>query len=109
NETVNLVLTTPTGGATLGTPNTAVLTIADNDTPVIQFSAANFSVGEGDGKQDITVIRTGGTNVAVAVDFATTDGTASADADYMNTTGTVTFAEGDTNLTFTVDIVDDVE
>ncbi|MDO8282971.1 MAG: Calx-beta domain-containing protein [Thermodesulfovibrionia bacterium] len=31
NETVNLTLTNATGGATIGTQNTAVLTIADND------------------------------------------------------------------------------
>ena len=33
NETVTLSLSNPVGGATLGTPNTAVLTVADNDTP----------------------------------------------------------------------------
>src|ERR1044071_5729247 len=48
NETVNLSLTGPTGGASLGSPSNAVLTIVDNDTPMIQFSAANFSVTESD-------------------------------------------------------------
>ena len=44
NETVNISITTPTGGAILGMPNTAVLTINDNDSA--QPMATNLSAAE---------------------------------------------------------------
>ena len=85
NETVNLALTSPTGGATLGSPSTAVLTITDNDVApagTIQFSAATYSVGENAGTATVTVTRTGGSSGAVSVTFATSNGTATAPGDY---------------------------
>src|SRR6185436_13065308 len=97
DETVNLALTTPTGGATLGSPNTAVLTILENETPpvgAIQFSAATYSLTENGGSATITVRRVGGSAGAVGVSFATSNGTATAGAgnDYTAVTQTVSFA-----------------
>jgi parallel beta-helix repeat protein len=43
----------------------------------------------------------------VTVDFATSNGTAIAGLDYMPTNGTLTFAAGDTEKTFCVEIIDD--
>ena len=99
NETVNVALSTPTGGATLGSPATAVLTITDNDGAPrarLQFSAATYSVAENGGSATITVTRTGGSAGAVGVTFATSNGTATAGSDYTAVSQTVSFANGDT-------------
>ena len=110
NETVNLTLSSPSGGATLGSPASASLTIVDNDAAqpgVLQFSAATYSVNEGQGSATITVTRTGGSNVPVSINYSTSNGTATAGSDYTATTGTLSFAAGETSKTFTVSIIDD--
>jgi hypothetical protein len=110
NETVNLTLSAPTGGATLGTQATATLTIQDDDVAqpgVVQFSVAGYSVGESQGTATITVTRSGGANVPVTVAYATSNGTATAGSDYTATSGTLSFAVGETQKTFTVPITND--
>ncbi len=113
SETVNLALSSPTG-AVLGTPNTAVLTITDNDAaPTLQFSSATTSVGEGGGTVTLTVTRNGATGNAVTVDYSTLGGSATGGAscaagvDFVNTSGTLNFAIGDTSKTFNVTICED--
>jgi hypothetical protein len=108
DETVNLTLSNPGGGAVLGT-NTAVLTILDDDSPgTLQFSSATYSVNEGGGTATITVPRTGGSTGAVSVDYATSDGTATSGVDYTTTSGTLNWADGDSaSKTFNIPIIDD--
>src|SRR5207302_8581354 len=105
DETVNLTLSNPTGRATLGTPDTAVLTIIDNDSGgVLQFSSATYSVNERvlSGKAVIKVTRSGSNASGVTVDYATSDGTATDGSDYIATSVTLTFAAGQTTRTFTI-------
>jgi hypothetical protein len=115
NETVNLALSGPTAPAVLGTPNTAVLTIIDNDTqPNIQFSSATYSVGENTAFVTITATRTGAVDNAVTADYATVVGGSATGgascggvADYVSTNGTLSFAAGVISQTFNVSICND--
>ncbi|MCU0546400.1 MAG: hypothetical protein MUE44_30260 [Oscillatoriaceae cyanobacterium Prado104] len=95
NETVNLSLGTPTGGATIGTQNTASLSIIDNDSS-LQFSAPTFTVNEdGTTSAAVRVTRVGSTAGAVSATVNLADGTATAPGDYTGTPIAVNFAAGD--------------
>lgn len=111
SESVNLALSSPTNGATIGGLPSAVLTIADDDIPApgqVQFSSASYSINEAGSSVSITVIRTGGSDGAVSVTCATSDGSAAAGLDYSAVSTTVTFLDGDTTpKTFSVGITDD--
>ncbi|MFN6010713.1 MAG: Calx-beta domain-containing protein, partial [Microcystis sp.] len=109
-ETVNLTLSNPTGGATLGTQQTATLTIIDNDAVpgVIQFSNGTYSINEnGTPVTAVTLTRTNGSDGAVSVRINLTNGTATTGSDYNNTAITVNFANGETSKTVTIPIIDD--
>uniref|UniRef100_UPI00356B3A20 Calx-beta domain-containing protein n=1 Tax=Novipirellula sp. TaxID=2795430 RepID=UPI00356B3A20 len=78
----------------------------------IAISPATITLDEGDTgttTATFTVTRTGGTDGAVSVQFATADGSATAGEDYVAKTQTVTFAAGDgVSKTITVDINGDI-
>ncbi|HKB78766.1 MAG TPA: Calx-beta domain-containing protein, partial [Thermoanaerobaculia bacterium] len=75
---------------------------------ILQFSSPIYSVAENGVTATITVSRIGGSDTAVSVDYATSDGTATAPADYTTSTGTLNWADGDSaDKTFTVPIVND--
>jgi uncharacterized delta-60 repeat protein len=108
NETVLLVLTNATGGATLGTIPNATLTILNDDSGV-GFSSATYTVNEGvvGGSVLISVVRTGATNGTATVNYTTASGTATAGQDFSTRSGVLTFAPGATVQTFSVPIADD--
>ncbi|MFB2879204.1 Calx-beta domain-containing protein [Floridanema aerugineum] len=105
DETVNLSLVSPTGGAIIGTQNTAVLTILDNDVPppatpakpLVFVAALDPTAGEPgltEGNGTFQFVRTGGDITQPLTIQYTTTGTATPGADYGALTGTVTIAAG---------------
>ena len=101
-----------TGGATLGSPSSATVTLTDNEAApaagVIELTSASFAATEGDATATITVRRTNGSSGVVSVGYGTTNGTATAGSDYTTTMGTATWANGDTaSKSIVVPLVDD--
>ena len=108
DETFDVVLTSPVN-ATLGS-DTDVVTIVDNDpippgSAVLTVTGASKREG-GSGTTTLTfsVARSGETTTAVNVDFAVSDGTASAPTDYTAATGNLAFAAGQTEGTIDVTV-----
>jgi subtilisin family serine protease len=114
-------LTSELSPKTLTNAQSAVFTPRTATSTAMQFSAANYSVGEGDGHVTITVTRTGDTSGSASVDYKTVDdplavrcddqvnnhGAAYARCDYATTVGTLTFAPSETLKSFTIPIIDD--
>ncbi len=111
NRTVNLGLTNPTNGASVGAPAPAILTIIDNESASsasgsLKFSTASYSVLESQGNASITVMHVGGVG-PVTVNYSAAGGTALAGSDYTSVTGTLNFAQGETSKIFLVPITKD--
>jgi len=75
---------------------------------VVALVPVNYIVTEDGTSVSILVGRFLGTTGAISVNFATANGTASAGSDFTTTTGTLTWADGDTAIkTITVPILQD--
>lgn len=110
NETVQLSLSSPTGGAILGPRSNAVVAILDNENAAagtLQFSAARYSSPEEGAMATVIVNRIGGSSGVVTANFSTTGGTAVAENDFFMTNGVVRFGPGITSKTITIRLRDD--
>lgn len=62
---------------------------------IIGFSSTTANVSENAGNLSISVARSNGSAGAVTVDYSTANGTAAAGTDYANTSGTLSWADGE--------------
>lgn len=79
-------------------------TQADNE---VDFSVNAYSGTESAGAITVTVNLSAAATASVTVDYATSDGTATAGTDYTAASGTITFAAGDVTETFLVSPISD--
>ncbi|HYV14238.1 MAG TPA: Calx-beta domain-containing protein, partial [Pyrinomonadaceae bacterium] len=73
----------------------------------VQFETDKFFTSEDFQTLAIRVARTGDVSGTTSVNFATSDGTAIAGSDYTATSGTLTFAPGETSKNISIPIIND--
>jgi Calx-beta domain/Carboxypeptidase regulatory-like domain len=73
----------------------------------LQIAAEAYSYSEGISTIPVPIVRTGDLSSTVTVDYATTDGTASAGIDYQPASGTVTFLPGESSKNVDIQIIND--
>ena len=85
------------------------VTVNDNDStiPALSFDSINITVDEDDSQATLSVELSQASAGTVTVDYATSDITAEAGDDYTETSGTLTFAPGETVKAIIVPILDD--
>lgn len=108
DETFFLRLSSPTNGAVLA-DDRGRATITNDDGAPPTISIGDASVLEGDSGTTLatfTVTRTGGTN-AFTVAYATVGNSAEPGSDFASTSGTLSFAEGQTEQQITVSVTGD--
>ncbi|MFW6200633.1 MAG: Calx-beta domain-containing protein, partial [Gemmatimonadota bacterium] len=107
DETFTVRLVNPVGAA-LSSPEATVTILDDESELAIRDTTAVEGDAEG-GLAVFTVTLTPALDQTVRVDYATADGTAEAGADYVATSGTVTFESGETTQTVEVELLGDTE
>jgi predicted extracellular nuclease len=107
NETFKLNLSNPTNATLANTFGTA--TIIDND-PLPTFSISSLQLAEGDSgtkNAQLNIQLSSASGQIVSVNYTTVDGTATSGSDYTTTSGTLSFAAGNTLMSVLVPILGD--
>lgn len=81
--------------SSLDDPNPLVTNAAPSTPGTVQFASGAYSVSETGGSVRVYVTRTGGSDGAASVSYATENGTAIAGSDYTAASGTLNWTNGD--------------
>jgi len=104
-ETVLMNLSAPSGGSII-TMSQGSGIINDNDSPP-SFAIGNASAVSEGGTMSFAVVMTGGSSSSHSVNYASASGTAISGTDFTGTSGTLTFAPGETSKTINVASTED--
>ena len=107
NETFTVTLSNASGAQLGDATGTGTITANDGGDTGPQLSIADAEPVTEGGTAEFTVTLTGTVDQAVTVAYATSDGSAIADDDYMSASGTLTFSASDTTQTISVTTLDD--
>ena len=72
SRTIEVTLSDPTGGASLGAAKVVTLTLLDDEVG-FRFDKAAYATNEGNGSHTVTVLRTGPAQAAASVTVGTVD------------------------------------
>jgi uncharacterized cupredoxin-like copper-binding protein len=107
-ETIGLKLSGASRNALITSPRTAQVLIADNDGPTqIQLAPASQSVNEAAGTAQFFAVRSGAITGDSGIDYATSDGSATAGSDYTAASGHFDYHIGDFSKTINVPVTED--
>lgn len=107
SKTVHLHLTNSTSGPLLGPNQLGTLSIVDAG-GTFQFESSDVSVRESESSMTLVVLRSDSTVGAVTVEYSTFNRSALAGQDYVATSGTLAFADGESYRTITIPILNDM-
>jgi CSLREA domain-containing protein len=107
DETFFVNLSDPTKATISDAQGQGTIVEDDSTPPGLKFTATNYFESESTAPPVVTVTRTGDISGEAAVDYATSDGTASERSDYTAALGRLRFAAGEDSKTITVLVSDD--
>lgn len=98
------------GASLYDTANTLTLRVSDNDkaeASTLGFAVTQVRADKAAGTAELTVVRTGGSQTMLTIDYATVDGTAVAGTDYAAASGTLVFYADRNEQVIEVPLIDD--